>query len=74
MSARDGKPSGDWSNIAPDVNCPHCGMVIVCPHTPAVPYPPYCINPRPTSPDIEWTDNFPENVRRLERIADGGVG
>ena len=51
-------------NIAPDVNCPHCGWVIICPHTPAVPYPPNCITPRPTPPDIEWTDNFLENMRR----------
>lgn len=53
-------------NIAPDVNCPHCGWVIICPHTPAVPYPPNCINAAPPPPDIEWTDSYLENTRRLK--------
>jgi hypothetical protein len=55
-------------NIAPDVNCPHCGWVIICPHTPAVPYPPNCINTNtaPPPPDVEWTDDFLENMRRIK--------
>jgi hypothetical protein len=51
-------------NIEPDVDCLHCGMVITCPHTPAVPYPPHCINTPPPPLDIEYTDNFIENMRR----------
>ncbi len=52
-------------DIAPDVNCPYCGMVIICPHTPPVPYPPHYVGP-PPSPrlDYERTDNFLENMRR----------
>jgi hypothetical protein len=53
-------------NIAPDVNCPHCGWVIMCPHTPAVRYPPNCIHAAPPRPDIEWTDSFMENMRRIK--------
>jgi hypothetical protein len=52
-------------NIEPDVDCPHCGMVIICPHTPPVPYPPHCINtPPPRRYDYERTDDFIENMRR----------
>ena len=49
-----------------DVNCPHCGMVITCTHTPPVTYPPNCVNVAPPRPDIEWTDDFIENLRRLD--------
>jgi DNA-directed RNA polymerase subunit RPC12/RpoP len=49
------------SDIAPDVNCPHCGWVILCKHCPpGDPYPPGCITPRP--PRVEgnhdWADYF----------------
>jgi hypothetical protein len=51
-------------NIEPDVDCPHCGMVIICPHTPPVAYPPHCINTPPPRLDVEYTDDFIENMRR----------
>jgi hypothetical protein len=58
-------------NIEPDVDCPQCGMVIICPHTPPVPYPPHCINTPPPWPNdsYERTDNFIENSRRLKAAA-----
>jgi hypothetical protein len=46
------------SDIAPDIDCPRCGPVIVCLHTM------YYVKPNPTRSDIEWTDSFLENMRR----------
>ena len=51
------------ADIAPDINCPRCGPVIVCPHT--MNY----VKPNPTRPDFERTDNFLENMRRRNAAA-----
>ena len=48
------------TDIAPDVNCPHCGWVIVCRHNAGIAYPPHCITPPPPL-DTEWIDSFLEN-------------
>jgi hypothetical protein len=47
-------------DIAPDIDCPHCGPVIVCPHTM------HHVKPNPARSDIECTDSFLENMRRLK--------
>jgi hypothetical protein len=56
-------------DIAPDVNCPHCGWVVICPHTPAVPYPPHCITPAPPQVEYERTGSFLENLRRFKEAS-----
>jgi hypothetical protein len=57
-------------DIAPDVWCKTCGWVILCPHTPCVPYPPGCITPRPPQVEYERTGNFLEDLARC-RAAGG---
>jgi hypothetical protein len=52
------------ADIAPDVWCKTCGWVILCPHTPCVPYPPGCITPRPPRVEYERTGNFLEDLVR----------
>jgi hypothetical protein len=52
------------SDIPGDVNCPQCGWVITCPHTPCVPYPPGCITPRPPRVAYERSGNFLEDLAR----------
>ena len=48
-------------NIAPDVNCPHCGPVIVCPHTTWLCY--VSLN------DPNWTNDVIGNLRREDAEA-----
>jgi hypothetical protein len=58
------------TDIAPDVNCPHCGPVIVCPHTmhhvdPAM----YIVKPNPPRSDIEcWTTDVIGNLLREDDL------
>jgi hypothetical protein len=49
------------TDIAPDVNCPHCGMVIVCPHTM------HYVKPNPARD--ERTDDRPANWHEMGFIA-----
>jgi hypothetical protein len=38
-------------DIAADVQCPHCGWVVVCKHNAGVPYPPGCTTQPPARRD-----------------------
>ncbi|WP_406813983.1 hypothetical protein [Mycobacterium sp. M23085] len=56
-------------NIEPDINCPHCGPVILCPHTSSNVS--ASSNQAPTNwGDFNWTGNFLENSRRIKASAE----
>ena len=53
------------ADIAPDINCPHCGPVIVCPHTM------YRVKPNPAGSDTErWTADVIGNLLREDDWSD----
>lgn len=52
-------------SIEPDIHCPHCGWVILCPH--ANSNVSAGSNQAPADwGDFNWTDNFLENSRRIK--------